>query len=187
MLNPVRKRCIMPLVCAASVSLSQTPSHNMGHLFLIIGTNAHPIKPSHLRNSKTANSIPHTDGLDSDELTTHLFHPREAQLLKPRSILICGLGALGFSGKGNSRERIVVVVVHPVLHVFEDVIEMLDSFSSQEAEVADQASHRAYRKRAAGETNEDDFVAVYVVGTEVRVRFANTLLTLDEVIHIHVC
>lgn len=64
---------------------------------------------------------------------------------------------------------------------------MLDSFSSQEAEVADQASHRAYRKRAAGETNEDDFVAVYVVGTEVRVRFANTLLTLDEVIHIHVC
>ncbi len=96
-------------------------------------------------------------------------------LLETRAVLLISLGASRFVVKGTTWEDISVAFVHPVLHVLENGIEVLNALSRQQAQLADHAGHRSDGEGTSREANEDDLVAVDVVGTCERICLSDAL------------
>lgn len=100
-------------------------------------------------------------------MTTHLLQ------LGP--VLLRRIFALGLVLKRQVRELVLVLVVHPVLHVLEDRVKVLDALAGQQAQVGNHAGDGADGVRAAREADEDDLVAVAVVGAQEAVDLADAL------------
>lgn len=136
------------------------------------------LHPRDRGNAETAYSVEHPDCLDGDELAAVLFvfmnpgvlHLLELVSVGPRSVFPCGLVV-----EWDTGERVFVTLGIPVLHVLEDGEEELHTLSGQESEARDHAGNAPRGEGAAGEAENDELVAVDIIGANERVALTHNL------------
>lgn len=153
----------------------QRKEKQRGDLFVVGRPDTKLLQPRYLGNTERSHRIPDSDRLDRDELIRILVDACEAQLFQPEAVLAIRRRALGLVPERDIWEGVFVVILLPVLHILEDGIEMFNAFSSQKSQFANHTGHRSCRKCAAGEPNEDDFIAIHKVGAKIKIDFSDTL------------
>lgn len=162
-------------VLESSVCTSYTMIRMLGNLFIVGSTDTDLVKERYIRYSQAADCVPDADGLDRDEPPIVLRGPREAHLLQSEAVLISGPPTLWLVGKGHVRIRVNIILVLPVLHVGEDVVELLHALAREQTNVADQTSDGSSCEGSAREADQDDLVTVPVVGAYEGVRLTDSL------------
>jgi hypothetical protein len=78
-------------------------------------------------------------------------------------------------GERAVRELVLVVFVHPVLHIFEDRVEVFDTLLGKQAELGNYPSYRPDRESSPGKADKNDIVAIAIVGADEGVRLSDSL------------
>ena len=133
-LDSVREGSIVPSECAKTVSIGLVV-RRAGHLFFVGGIDPYPLEPSNPWNTEASHCVPYADGFDLDEVAIVLVDTGVAHLLQPRPVFVCGARTHRLVGERVVGERVMVVTGLPVLHVFEDGIELVQTLPSQQAKV----------------------------------------------------
>lgn len=140
------------------------------------------LHPRNRRHAETAHRVKHSNGLDGDQLAAAapFKHSRVALVDEHAPVVFLGVVPHGLVVKGDAGKGVLVSFGSPVLHVFEDGKEEFHALAGQQAQVPNHAGDTASRKGATGKANEDDFVAVNVVGTNEGVAFAHVLFLMSR-------
>lgn len=138
------------------------------------------LRPRNCRDAQAANGVKDCDSSYSDKLAAMslaFVDTSQVRLMELVSILFGSIVTRGLPIERDPREGIFIVFCLPILHVFEYGKEVLHTLSGQKADARDHTGNTPRGESAAGEADEDDLIAVDIVGADERVALPDMLAT----------